>query len=142
VQSGIFCFNITIINSVQQYLFIMVADDISAESLLNMIMDEVDDMIIINDPDRRIIWMNRAAQRGLGTTMEEAVGLKCYELFGATCCCDNCVANHTLGGPHRCGCRFRCRNVSGEFECKPCPYYREGKLKVVVQHIRPAHKNG
>ncbi|MCL1811507.1 MAG: hypothetical protein FWG41_04760 [Methanomassiliicoccaceae archaeon] len=116
-------------------------DDVSAESLLNMILDEVDDMIIINDSDRSVIWMNRAAQCGMDISVENAVGMKCYELFGATCCCDTCRANHTLGGPHRCGCKFECRNMSGEYTCEPVPYYKDGKLKIVVQHIRAANKN-
>jgi len=111
-------------------------NSVSAESLLNMILDEVDDMIIINDPDRTVIWMNRAAQRKLGVAVDDVVGSKCYELFGATCCCDNCIANHTLGGPRRCGCRFKCRNAAGEFECEPSAYYKDGKLKIVVQHLR------
>jgi PAS domain S-box-containing protein len=116
-------------------------DGVSAENLLNMILDEVDDMIIINDSERSVMWMNRAAQRGLGISLEEAEGSKCYELFGATCCCDSCKADHTLGGPRRCGCKFRCRNIGGEYECEPLPYYREGKLKIVVQHIRAIDKN-
>ena len=120
----------------------MAPDDVSAENLLNIILDEVDDLIIINDAERNIIWMNRAAQSGLGVSIESAVGMKCFELFGATCCCDECIANHTLGGPrHRCGRKFICKDKSGGFECKPVPYYREGKLKVVVQRIRPLDKN-
>jgi len=119
----------------------MESDGFSTESLLNMILDEIDDMIVINDPDRTVIWMNRAAQRRLDVTMDEVVGIKCYELFGATCCCDNCIANHTLGGPRRCGCKFKCRNVTGEFECEPTPYYKNGKLKIVVQHLRPVNDN-
>jgi len=119
----------------------MVIDDISAESILNLILDKVDDMIVINDPDKNIIWMNRSAQNKLGISIEDAVGMKCYKLFGATCCCDNCVADHTFGGPHRCGCKFKCRNNTGEFECEPVPYYKEGKLRIIVQHIRPVDKN-
>jgi PAS domain-containing protein len=119
----------------------MDTNGVSAENILNMILDEVDDMIIINDPDKSVIWMNRAAQRKLNVTIDDVVGAKCYELFGATCCCDNCIANHTLGGPRRCGCRFQGKNAAGEFECDPVPYYKEGKLKIVVQHIRPINKN-
>jgi len=116
-------------------------DDISAESLLNLILDKVDDMIIINDPDKTVIWMNRAAQRGFNVNIENAVGAKCYKLFGATCCCNNCTANHTIGGPQRCGCKFKCVNKTGEFICEPVPYYKDGKLRVVVQHIRPVNNN-
>ncbi|MCL2148472.1 MAG: hypothetical protein FWH47_03940 [Methanomassiliicoccaceae archaeon] len=115
----------------------MDTDEVSAESLLNMILDQVDDMIIINDSERNVIWMNRAAQRGLDVHVEGAVGSKCYEIFGATCCCDSCPANNTVGGPKRCGCRFKCRNAAGEYECEPIPYYKDGRLRVVVQHIRP-----
>ena len=130
-----------IIYGIARYLFIMAMEDISAENLLNIIMDEVDDMIVINDSERCVIWMNRAAQRGLGISLEEAVGSRCYELFGATCCCDCCTANHTLGGPHRCGCRFNCKKTDTEYECRSAPYYKEGKLRIAVQHIRPLNKN-
>ena len=118
----------------------MVADDVSAESLLNMILDKVDDIIVINDPEMNIIWMNRAAQIKLGSSVEDVVGMKCYRLFGATCCCDNCTADHTLGGPHRCGCKFKCGKEVGGYECEPVPYYRGGKLRIVVQHIRQISK--
>lgn len=120
----------------------MTIDEISAERLLNMILDEVDDMIVINDADRNVIWMNRSAQKKFNVAMDEAMGLKCYKLFGATCCCDKCIANHTMGGPqHRCDCKFKCTDKNGEYECVPVPYYREGRLKVVVQHIKLSDKN-
>jgi transcriptional regulator with PAS, ATPase and Fis domain len=116
-------------------------DDISTEMLLNIILDEVDDIIVLNDSERNVIWLNRAAKRHLNISLENAVGRKCYELFGATSCCDNCVANHMLGGPRRSGCKFKCRNMKNRHECTPVPYYKEGKLKMVVQHIRPADNN-
>ncbi|MDR1404004.1 MAG: PAS domain-containing protein [Candidatus Methanoplasma sp.] len=118
----------------------MAAEDVSADNLLNMILDEVDDMIVINDSNRNVIWINRAAQCGLGISVEEAVGSKCYKLFGATCYCDRCTANHTMGGPSRCGSKFICRDRSGEYECEPVSRYEGGKLKIVVQHIRYRQK--
>ena len=122
--------------SVLRYLDIMHIDDVSADSLLNMILDKVDDMIVINDPDKNIIWMNCSAERRLNITNEKAVGMKCYRLLGATCCCDSCTANLTMGGPRRQGCIFKCTHLMGEYECDPVPYFKEGKLKIVVQHIR------
>ncbi len=119
----------------------MAIDDISAERLLNMILDEVDDLIVINDSDRNVIWMNCSAQRNLGIPLDEAVGTKCFRLLGATCCCDVCTANHTVGGPHRCGCTFKCRDKNGVYECTPVPYYKDGKLRIVVQHIKAIDKN-
>jgi len=116
-------------------------EEVSTESILNIILDEVDDMIIINDSDRTVIWMNHAAQRGLGVLLDDTVGSKCYKLFGATCCCDTCRANLTLGGPQRCGCMFKCRDKTGEYVCEPIPYYKDGKLKMVIQHIRHSNKN-
>jgi PAS domain-containing protein len=118
----------------------MPADDVSAENLLNMILDEVDDMIVINDSDRNVIWMNRAAQHELGISIEEAVGMRCYKLFKATCCCDKCAANRIMGGPRHCGSLFGCGDPGGEYECEPIPYYKDGKLKILVQHIRYKQK--
>lgn len=130
-----------VIYLVMRYSVTMVTDDISAEDILNLILDKVDDMIVINDADMNIIWMNHAAQHKLGMSIEEVVGTKCYKLFGATCCCDNCAADHMFGGPHRYGCTFKCRNKTNEFDCEPVPYHKDGKLRIVVQHIRPVNKN-
>jgi len=117
-------------------------EHVSAEDLLNLILDEVDDIIIINDADRNIVWMNSSAVRKFGITAEESIGMKCYKLLGATCCCDRCCANLVIGGPQRCGCRFKEKGRGeGEFECSPIPYCKDGKLKAVIQHIKVCNKN-
>jgi PAS domain-containing protein len=118
----------------------MSQEDISAERLLNMVLDEVDDMITIVDEDHNIIWMNRSAQKKLDVPLEKAVGSKCFTLLGSTCCCDDCIADSMIGGPHRCGCEFTTRHDSERYECNPVPYRKDGKLKVMVQHIRPVNK--
>jgi len=119
----------------------MNSEGVSAEDILNMIMDEVDDMLVINDADRNVIWANNSVLKKLNITLEEVVGKKCFRLFGATCCCDKCTAICTIGGPHHCGCKFKAKDLNGELECVPLPHYKEGKLRFVVQHIRTVDKN-
>jgi Transcriptional regulator containing PAS, AAA-type ATPase, and DNA-binding domains len=115
--------------------------DVSADDILNMIMDEIDDMLVINDAERNVIWANRSVLKRLDMTLEEVVGMKCFRLFGATCCCDKCTAICTMGGPHHCGCKFKAKDLNGELECVPLPRYKDGKLRIVVQHIRTVDKN-
>ena len=116
-------------------------ENVSAENLLNLILDEVDDLIVINDADRNIVWMNSAALKRFEVTIDDVIGTKCYKLLGATCCCDKCTANNMIGGPHRCGCKFQAMKCGGELECSPLPYYKDGKLSGVIQHIKKCDKN-
>lgn len=105
-----------------------------------MVLDEVDDMITIVDEDRNIIWMNRSAQKKLDISIDEVVGSKCFSLLGSTCCCDDCVVDSMLGGPHRNGCEFTAQHDGVRYQCNPVPYTKNGKLMVMVQHIRPVEK--
>ncbi|MDR3282921.1 MAG: PAS domain-containing protein [Candidatus Methanoplasma sp.] len=111
-------------------------DDVSAENLLNLILDEVDDMIVLADGDRTVVWMNASARKNLDMSIDEVVGQKCYRILGSTCCCDDCIAENMIGGPRHCGCEFTMQVGGSKFECCPVPYRKDGKLKIVVQHIR------
>lgn len=106
-----------------------------------MVLDEVDDMISILDGDHNIIWMNPSARKGLDIGLGDAVGCKCYRVFGGTCCCDGCAADNVIGGPRRRGRGFAAQG-GGDLECLPVPYMKDGRTTLVIQHIRRVQRGG
>lgn len=116
----------------------MEPSEIYTEKLMNMILDVIDDIIIIHDSAHTIIWMNRAAEKAFGKTVDEVIGMKCYELFGNTVSCSDCVANVTnIGSPSN---SIKRRIIPGtgiKCDCSAVPYFKNGRLELVVQHLRP-----
>ncbi len=119
----------------------MVSDkDLYTEKLMNMILDVVDDIIIIHDNEHDIIWINRAGIKAFGKPMDKIVGSKCYSLFGNTTPCEDCTVNTVnIGQPVN---TIRRRTIPGTdvvCDCSSIPYYENGKIELVVQHLRPVH---
>ena len=56
------------------------ADDDYTETLLNMIMDEVEDIILIHDSVNTLIWMNRAGLKAFEVELQDVIGKPCYRL--------------------------------------------------------------
>ncbi len=117
----------------------MEKSEIYTEKLMNMILDAVDDIIIIHDSEHTIIWMNRAGEHAFGVNVDSIIGKKCYSLFGNTTSCSDCTVsgNVNLGAPTN---KIRRRIIPKtgiECECSTIPYYENGKLELVVQHLRP-----
>ena len=62
----------------------MEQSEIYTETIMNMILDAIDDIIILHDSAHTVIWMNRAGEKAFGKSVDEVIGMKCYELFGNT----------------------------------------------------------
>lgn len=110
-----------------------------ADVLLNLILDEIDDLIIIHDSSHNVVWMNRAALKAFDKSGDEVIGSKCYRLLGRSACCGDC---NTVSGQipvHRKDPRV-IPGTGEKFECTTVPYFEDGKLKLVVQHLRPFAK--
>lgn len=111
-----------------------------ADILLNMVLDEIDDVILIHDSSHNVVWMNRAALKVFNKTAEEAVGTKCYRLVGRTTACSDCN-NISGSNPIRCSHPRSIPGTDVQYDCTTVPYFKEGKLKLVVQHLRPVAKS-
>lgn len=112
--------------------------ELYTEKLMNMILDAVDDIIIIHDSQHTVIWMNRAGEKAFGRSASQVIGSKCYSLFGNGAACADCTVNASnVGGPVS---AVRRRVIPGTdtiCDCSTIPYYEDGRLKLVVQHLRP-----
>ncbi|MCL2143400.1 MAG: PAS domain-containing protein [Methanomassiliicoccaceae archaeon] len=107
------------------------------ESLLNLILDEIDDIIIIHDSEHTVVWMNRAGTEKFGVSLESVIGRGCFTLFGKTMCCDDCPVTAAVRDD-RCK-SFRTMPSTGErYKCTTMPLSQGGEIKLVVQHLRKA----
>ncbi len=116
----------------------MADQDIYTEKLMNIILDAIDDIIIIHDSIHTVIWINRAGVKAFGRSVDEIIGMKCYELFGNTVSCSDCLVNASnVGSPINAIKRRIIPGTDVVCECSVIPYYKDGKLELVVQHLRP-----
>jgi PAS domain S-box-containing protein len=58
---------------------------------LEHVLDNLKEGIIAHDPQRRIFFFNREAERITGYTRDEVVGRDCHEAFGAPFCGSRCA---------------------------------------------------
>ncbi|RJX18557.1 MAG: diguanylate cyclase [Ammonifex sp.] len=63
----------------------------NAKALLEGVLDAIPDAVGIQDPDHRIIRLNKAGYRLLQLTPEQAKGKRCFELIGRTSRCRPCA---------------------------------------------------
>ena len=117
----------------------MGSDEVYSETLMNIIMDVIDDIIVIHDSDHTIVWMNRAGERAFGKCVDDVIGTKCYHLFDSTVPCSDCDATvTTIGGPVNTSVKRRVIPATGKVcDCSVVPLFKNGKLELVVQHLRP-----
>jgi PAS domain S-box-containing protein len=60
------------------------------------VLDSVADGVFTVDREWRITSFNRAAERITGIRRDQAIGVRCCEVFRASICGSGCVLNHTL----------------------------------------------
>jgi DNA-binding response OmpR family regulator len=64
---------------------------------LELTLDAVEEIVTVQDVERRIVRVNKAACRTFQATADELIGKYCYEVFhGASEPCDNCPGIETL----------------------------------------------
>ena len=114
-------------------------DNNYAETLLNMIMDEVEDILLIHDSENTLVWMNRAGLKAFDVELKDIIGKACYTLFNRTSPCEDCdiANNHILSS--------KCKKIKvipktkKKYVCTSIPLYGDdGQIKLVVQHLRDA----
>jgi PAS domain-containing protein len=102
-------------------------------------LDEIDDIIMIHDSNHTVVWVNRAGLKMIGKRLEEVCGQKCYRIFGRSCCCEDCAVASMKGAPVKSR-SLRSFPAVGqdEYECITVPLFKDGRVEVVVQHLKKA----
>jgi PAS domain S-box-containing protein len=62
------------------------------------VVDSISDGVLAVDLDRRITFMNCAAERITGFSQDEALGKHCWEIFHTNACEDNCPLKRAMNG--------------------------------------------
>jgi PAS domain-containing protein len=107
------------------------------DSLLNIILDEIDDIIIIHDSEHTVVWMNRAGTQKFERSLESVIGKGCFTLFGKTMCCSDCPVTAAVRDDRYKS--YRTIPATGErYRCTTIPLSKEGEIKLVVQHLKKA----
>ena len=113
----------------------MVQNDYT-ESLLNIILDEIDDIIMILEADHTMVWMNRAGTKAFGRELSDVVGRRCYELFGKTYPCEDCtIWTESISTSNKPKIKI-IPKTGKEYVCSTMPLYQDGEVKMFVQHLR------
>jgi len=113
----------------------MVVNDY-AESLLNIILDEVDDIIMILETDHTVAWMNRAGTKAFGIELGDIVGKRCYTLFGKTSPCEDCnIWTESISKTKSKKIKI-IPKTGKEYVCSTLPLFQNGEVKLFVQHLR------
>ena len=63
---------------------------------LDAILNSITDGVFTIGEDWRVLSFNRAAERITGTTMDEAIGMYCRDIFGSDACLESCPLKRTL----------------------------------------------
>ena len=110
------------------------ADENYTESMLNIILDEICDIIIIHDSEHTVVWMNRAGTEKFGMSLEKIIGKHCYELFGRSSKCDNCTVTSAIKDDTSKNERI-IRSTGERYECTTIPLCKDKEMKLVIQHL-------
>jgi len=112
--------------------------DLYSEKLMNLILDTLDEVIVIHDADHNILWMNHAGEKAFGISVDKALEMKCHQLFKNSLPCSDCDAGSVVIGEPTNPIRRKVIPTTGiTVECRTVPYYRDGKIELVVQCLRP-----
>jgi len=65
---------------------------------LTAVIDSIPDGVLAVDPDRRITFMNRAAERITGYSQQDSLGKHCWEVFHTNVCKDSCPLKRAMDG--------------------------------------------
>ncbi len=66
------------------------------QAFREIILDSIADGVFTVDMQRIITSFNRSAERITGISKKEAIGRRCWEVFRANICQNNCALEHTL----------------------------------------------
>jgi len=66
------------------------------DELLPLILDSVGEGVFTVDDEWRITSFNRAAELLTGMSRDQALGMRCHDVFKADICQDRCALRHTL----------------------------------------------
>jgi PAS domain-containing protein len=115
--------------------------ELYSEKLMNLILDAIEEVIVIHDADHNILWMNHAGEKAFAISVDKALSMKCHQLFKNSIPCSDCDVSPVVIGEPTNSIRKKVIPSTGTMvECRTIPYYRDGKIELVIQCLRPLKK--
>jgi len=112
--------------------------ELYSEKLMNLILDAIDEVIVIHDADHNILWMNHAGERAFDISVDKALTMKCHQLFKNSIPCSDCtVGTMVIGEPTNPVRKKVIPSTGTTVECNTIPYFKDGRMELVVQCLRP-----
>ncbi len=109
----------------------------SQRSLLEGIIDGMDDVLAIQNPDHTILQYNKAGYQMLNLNPEEVSGKKCYELIGRSQECEECATSIALRTKQLASLEKYMPEMDAFLDCRSNPILdKEGNVTMVVEQIR------
>jgi PAS domain S-box-containing protein len=106
-------------------------------ALLEAVLDGIPDLIVVLDPEGRILRCNRAASSFLGLDWEQIQGRRCLELPGHNAGCPLCAAAAADGGAGSARVEHRASQPQRWFDVRSYPILdNDGRLVQVIRHLR------
>ena len=85
--------------------------------------------------------MNHAGELAFGIRVDKAITMKCHELFDNGLPCSDCTAGNVVIGEPVSMVRTKVIPMNGiTVKCKTVPFIRNGKIRMVIQCLRPVDK--
>ena len=66
------------------------------EKFMGLILDSIADGVFTIDRDRRVTSFNKSAERITGFTRDQAIGMRCHDVFKASICQGGCALEKTI----------------------------------------------
>ncbi|MCX6698238.1 MAG: PAS domain S-box protein, partial [Methanoregula sp.] len=110
---------------------------ITSQSLLNITLDSIPDIIGIQNTDHTIVRYNRAWYEFLHLTPEEVHGRKCYELIGRTIPCEKCATEKALKTKRMEQIENYLPDYDIHLDCRSSPVLdKDGEIVFIVEQLR------
>ncbi|MDD4161090.1 MAG: PAS domain S-box protein [Methanothrix sp.] len=108
-----------------------------SNSLLNGVLDAIEDVIAVQMPDHTIVRYNKAGCDMLRLTLDEIKGRKCHHLMGWPNECSPCATRMALESKRPETIEKYIPEMGRYYDCRSYPLQDEtGDVKLIIEHLR------
>lgn len=108
-----------------------------SNSLLNGVLDAIEDIIAVQLPDHTIMRYNKAGCDLLGLSQDKINGRKCYNLMGWTHECSPCATRMALKSRKPETIEKYIPEIGRYYDCRSYPIFDDrGEVRLIIEHLR------
>ena len=108
-----------------------------SNSLLEGVLDAIEDIIAVQMPDHTIMQYNKAGLEMLGLLPDEVVGRRCYHLMGWANECQLCASRKALSSKKPETIEKYIPEIGRYYDCRSYPLLNDkGEVKLIIEQLR------